>query len=313
MDAPIILSWPHFLHANSSFQRAIVGLSPDKEKHGFYFDIQQTTGTTIAAKAKIQVNMAVRKIPDFSSLTKVNDTVIPILWFDEGLDQLGPELREVIGSAVLDPPIYKNYILCILLGLGISTLFISVIAGIRLCLNKRNSRKFSSTFEDIYCSSASIADVTYNQRKLGGFPGDFNEEGMLQNVKNILNERIPQHHSIIRVKNNQGNHIEAAQKLLAGDSQLTSADASTDSSRISSASHSRNSSTGIPSNPGNTNVSTSTSTNDGGRQQQDPMIVTAVLSSFLPVGKASKKSTNPVPAVASSQALLDPETKLPNV
>ena len=116
--------------------------------------------------------------------------MIPILWFDEGLDQLGPELREVIGKAVLEPPIYKNYILCILLGLGLSTLFISVVAGIRLCLNKRNARKFSSTLEDIYCSSASIADLSYNQHKFGGFPaGDFTDENMLQNVKNILSER----------------------------------------------------------------------------------------------------------------------------
>ena len=80
-------------------------------------------------------------------------------------------------------------IFCILLGLGISTLFISVVAGIRLCLNKRNATKFSSTFDDIYCSSASLADVTYNQRKLRGFTGDLADERMLQNVKHMLNER----------------------------------------------------------------------------------------------------------------------------
>ena len=43
MEAPIILSWPHFLHANSSFQRSVHGLKPDKEKHGFHFDIQQVS------------------------------------------------------------------------------------------------------------------------------------------------------------------------------------------------------------------------------------------------------------------------------
>ena len=114
---------------------------------------------------------------------------MPILWFDEGLDELGPELIEVIGSAVIDPPIYKHYILCILFGLGISTIFISVIAGLRLCLNKLDARKFSSNFDDIYCSSASLASITYNQRKLGGFSGDVAEERMLQNVKNMLYER----------------------------------------------------------------------------------------------------------------------------
>ena len=41
MDAPIVLSWPHFLHANTSFQQAVHGLNPDHEKHNFYFDVQQ--------------------------------------------------------------------------------------------------------------------------------------------------------------------------------------------------------------------------------------------------------------------------------
>ena len=103
---------------------------------------------------------------------------------------MGPELREVIGEAVIDPPIYKNYILCILFGLGISTIFISFIAGVRLCLNKRNARKFSSSsFDDIHYSSASIADITYNPRKLGGFVGDLADERMLQNVKSMLSDR----------------------------------------------------------------------------------------------------------------------------
>ena len=131
---------------------------------------------------------------------------------------------------------------------------------------------------------------------------------LLEQFVSHLIFRIPQHHSIIRLKNSQGNHIEAAEKLLADNSQLTSAATSTDSSRISSASHSRNSSTGIPPNQRNTNVSTSIS--DIGGRQQDSTMMTTVLSSFLP---ASKPSDNTVPAVASSQALLDPETKLPNV
>ena len=75
----------------------------------------------------------------------------------------------------------------VLLGLGISTLFISVIAGIRLCLNKRHAKKMASRFDDIYCSSASISDIAYNQCRPGGFAGD--EENMLKNVRNILHER----------------------------------------------------------------------------------------------------------------------------
>jgi len=57
-DAPIILSWPHFLHANQSYLNSLTGLTPDAEKHSFYFDVQPTTGTTLAAKARIQVSIS---------------------------------------------------------------------------------------------------------------------------------------------------------------------------------------------------------------------------------------------------------------
>ena len=41
MGAPIVLSWPHFLNANSSFIDAVGGIRPDKDEHEFYFDVQQ--------------------------------------------------------------------------------------------------------------------------------------------------------------------------------------------------------------------------------------------------------------------------------
>ena len=119
--------------------------------------------------------------------------------------------------------------------------------------------------------------------------------------------------NIFRIKNGHGNHVEAAQKLLPSDSQLTSAETSTESSRISSASHSRNSSTGIPNNPANVNVSLSILNEES--RPQDPTIMNTVLSTFAPVSKTTKKSAavaNAMPAVASTQALLDPETNLPN-
>ena len=45
-----VLSWPHFLHAEEKYQEAVEGLNPDPNSHGFWFDIQQVTGTTLQAK-----------------------------------------------------------------------------------------------------------------------------------------------------------------------------------------------------------------------------------------------------------------------
>jgi len=100
---PIVLSWPHFLHAEEKYQKAVEGLKPDPSSHGFWFDIQQVTGTTLSAKARIQINMSVKKMWMFETLSSVNDTLIPILWLEEGFDELGDEIIDVLKGAALEP------------------------------------------------------------------------------------------------------------------------------------------------------------------------------------------------------------------
>ena len=70
-NAPIVLSWPHFMGANSSFVNAIEGLNPNPADHEFYFDVQPTTGTTLAAKARLQVNIAIKRTDTFQAVSKV--------------------------------------------------------------------------------------------------------------------------------------------------------------------------------------------------------------------------------------------------
>ena len=143
-DAPIVLSWVHFLDANPEFRENVTGLTPpDPNQHGFWFDIQPITGTTLSAKARIQINLAVRPDDYFygDGYYNGNDTVVPMLWFEEGIDELGPELLNEISEAVTKPPVYKNYILFTLMGVTICTLGVAAITLIRACLNANNQRR----------------------------------------------------------------------------------------------------------------------------------------------------------------------------
>ena len=129
--APIVLSWPHFLGAEHKFKDAVEGLNPVKviiiflklffksllqSKHGFWFDIQDVTGTTLSAKARFQINMNVPKLERYSDLRNINSTVIPILWLEEGIDELGPEIVGVLKQAVIEPTEWKRVILYVWTG-----------------------------------------------------------------------------------------------------------------------------------------------------------------------------------------------------
>ena len=113
----------------------------DPEKHGFWFDVQPTTGTTLSAKARVQINIGVRQDGSFTGIQHIkDDTIVPLLWFEEGIEELGDELLDVIGEAVTQPPMYKKYILFMLLGVCIPTTCVIFVALTRFCMNLRAER-----------------------------------------------------------------------------------------------------------------------------------------------------------------------------
>jgi len=148
-DAPIVLSWPHFLGAESKFSDAVTGLSPDKEKHGFWFDIQDVTGTTLSAKAKLQVNMLVPKLDIYTDLSKINTTLIPICWMDEGIDELGPELIGVLSEAVIQPAEWRQIILYVWLGIFLTLFVLSLVALGRCILNRSKVERMREQVENM--------------------------------------------------------------------------------------------------------------------------------------------------------------------
>ena len=74
------------------------------------------TGTTLSAKARFQINMKVPNLEAFSHLSKVKTTVIPILWLEEGIDELGPKIVGYLKKAVTEPGEWKQIILYVWTG-----------------------------------------------------------------------------------------------------------------------------------------------------------------------------------------------------
>ena len=120
-----------------------------QEKHGFWFDIQEVTGTTLSAKARFQINMMVPRLEIFTDLSQINTTVIPILWMEEGIDELGPDLVGVLKQAVMDPQEWRHYILLVFLGLVITLMVLSLVALSRCILNRTKVERVREQVENI--------------------------------------------------------------------------------------------------------------------------------------------------------------------
>lgn len=65
-DAPSFISYPHFYLADESYQTAVNGMSPSRERHESQVAVEPVMGVSLDAKIKLQLNMFVRNDPDLT-------------------------------------------------------------------------------------------------------------------------------------------------------------------------------------------------------------------------------------------------------
>lgn len=83
--APIIMSFPHFYHAEEKFVSAIEGMHPNKDYHETFVDINPLTGLILRAAKRFQVNVYVRKFDDFAETGNIRTMVFPVMYFNESV------------------------------------------------------------------------------------------------------------------------------------------------------------------------------------------------------------------------------------
>ena len=90
-DWPLLYSKPHFLHSDV---KKHVSMMPNEDDHDSYFDIEPITGTTMASKLRMQINIEINQVfNDFYLNTPphyigINTGIYPIFWFERSVDRL---------------------------------------------------------------------------------------------------------------------------------------------------------------------------------------------------------------------------------
>ncbi|XP_043803781.1 scavenger receptor class B member 1-like isoform X1 [Apis laboriosa] len=85
---PIALSYPHFYKSDPSILEAIEGLNPRPELHESYAYIQPKSGLPLKVAFRFQINMALQNIEHMARVEKFGDMVLPLLWFEIGMNEL---------------------------------------------------------------------------------------------------------------------------------------------------------------------------------------------------------------------------------
>ncbi|XP_076379338.1 scavenger receptor class B member debris buster isoform X1 [Megalopta genalis] len=94
--APVYLSFPHFYKADPKLLDAVEGLNPNQKIHGTYFKIQSKLGVPLEGKVRVQLNLKVEHQPNIGVVSRFPDIVFPIMWLEEGIEELTPPIRRWI-------------------------------------------------------------------------------------------------------------------------------------------------------------------------------------------------------------------------
>ena len=126
-DAPVFVSFPHFLHGSNQLVQAFKGLNPDEQKHKFYMDYEPTLGLPLAGSARAQLSLLVERDSNVTALAKLkhDKTYWPLAWLSINA-QMPDDMVFKLKLIVTVIPVLIIVVSVLLLVLGILLLLVVI-------------------------------------------------------------------------------------------------------------------------------------------------------------------------------------------
>ncbi|CAJ1069291.1 lysosome membrane protein 2a isoform X2 [Xyrichtys novacula] len=162
--APIVVSFPHFYQADPKYINAVEGLSPNKEEHETYLDLQPTTGVPIRACKRAQLNIILKRVQGFPKTKFINETIFPIMFVNETAT-IDDESASQMRTMLLIVTLVSNFPLLIV-GMGIILLLVLVIL---FCRNRqRTTVKDETAYTQVSSKPDEPSETPANQPMKNG-------------------------------------------------------------------------------------------------------------------------------------------------
>lgn len=148
--APVVASFPHFHLADDKYVSAIEGMSPQREHHQTFLDLNPTTGVIVRANKRAQVNILINKVSGFPKTRDLNETVFPVMFLNESVvidDASAARVQKLLLIAAL----VSNFPL-IIVGLGAIMLAVFILLLIRDRKKKNEVKRIAFT-KPLYATS----------------------------------------------------------------------------------------------------------------------------------------------------------------
>ncbi|KAK5879060.1 hypothetical protein CesoFtcFv8_024405 [Champsocephalus esox] len=156
--APVVASFPHFYLGDEKYVAAIEGMSPKREHHQTYLDLNPTTGVIVRANKRAQINILLSKIAGFPTTRNLNDTIFPVMFINETV-VIDDASAARVHKLLLIVTLVSNFPLLIV-GLGAIMLAIFIILLYR-ARKQKNEVKRTVFTKPLYATS-NEEDTSYS-------------------------------------------------------------------------------------------------------------------------------------------------------
>ncbi|XP_045125835.1 scavenger receptor class B member 1-like [Portunus trituberculatus] len=105
--ASVGFSFPHFYDGDPKLRHLVLGLRPNPEKHRTEFDIYPDLGIPLRVKLRMQMNVMLDRNQPLERARHF-DVVLPVFWFEVGVDSLPGDVVGLLKLAQNLPPVVKT-------------------------------------------------------------------------------------------------------------------------------------------------------------------------------------------------------------
>ena len=134
---PLFISAPHFYLGDPSLLDAVDGLSPNKEEHGTFLNLEPHTGISIKSSKRLQINVKIETVKWISQTSSINNMFFPVLFINETATLDSASAKKLKSEVLSKFTIVHG----IELGLVILGALLIVIASIMLITHIVHNRK----------------------------------------------------------------------------------------------------------------------------------------------------------------------------
>ncbi|GFQ69286.1 protein croquemort [Trichonephila clavata] len=135
-DAPAVVSYPHFLFADSNYTQGVIGMRPNPQEHRMYLDIIPELGVPIGVAARMQINIIFEGVLNISQFENITQRIyFPVLWFSETAEP-GDDIVSQLKLVLKTIPIIMNVFSFFMVSVGSFLVLSAFVLSILYALGK---------------------------------------------------------------------------------------------------------------------------------------------------------------------------------